>query len=218
NRFACFQYLVVQRVAVGRGRSRLIDGNVGDARNAQHADAAVTRHDGFVDGGHAHSGRTGQPQEADLGGRLEGRTGDAGVYALMHGDVRLACDLPGELPQFRVVSASHIGEARAERVVVRATQRVVARHPHQVDVVGDQHQVTGGVGRFQATCRVRHDQNLDAHELHHAYRQRHLGDRVALVEMRAPAHDHHGLAFKLAYVELPAVPLDRRDGPIRDLL
>ena len=60
--------------------------------------------------------------------------------------------VPGDLPELARVGVRHVGEARAEGVVVGTHQRI---GPLQVDVVGDQHQpaalerqvdAAGGVG------------------------------------------------------------------------
>ena len=79
----------------------------------------------------------------------------------------------------------HVGEPRAEPVVVDAHQRVVA---HQVDLVVDDHDVAGAVHRVQAADGLRDDQQLRAEPLHHADRQRDLLERVAFVLMEAAFH------------------------------
>ena len=63
-------------------------------------------------------------------------------------------DRARERPQRRVVRRGHVGKARAEPIVVRPDERIVAE---QVDVVGDQHQVAGRPVRIHSAAGVRHD-------------------------------------------------------------
>ena len=67
--------------------------------------------------------------------------------------------LLGERAQLGRVRVRHVGEARAEALVVGAAQRVVAQ---QVEVIADQHQRAGRPARVEAAGGVRDDQDLRA--------------------------------------------------------
>ena len=62
-----------------------------------------------------------------------------------HGQADGRAGLRRDLAQVRVVGHGHVEEAQAQRVVVRADERV---HPHVVDVVVDDHEVAGGKPTF----------------------------------------------------------------------
>ena len=115
----------------------------------------------------------------------------------------------------RIVGRRHVGEPRAEPVVVDAHQRVVA---HEVDVVVDDHHVAGAVVRVHAADGLRDDEQLRAEPLHHAHRQRDLLERVAFVLMEAAFHRHDGHAFEPAADEPAAVAGGRRLREVRESL
>ena len=95
----------------------------------------------------------------------------ATVHAAVGDEVLLAGDFEAGVDQLGVVRLRHIGEPRAEAVVVDADERVVA---HQVDLVVDDHHVAGAVHRVESADGLRDDHELRAESLQHADGQRDL--------------------------------------------
>jgi hypothetical protein len=116
-----------------------------------------------------------------------------------------------------IVGPRHVGETGPEFVEVGTAQRVQAGHADQVEVVGDEHDVSRTKGRVQAAGGVGDDQDLDAQHLHHAHREGNLGHRIALVVMSAPLHHRHTLPFQPAHDEPAHVPFHGRGREMGDL-
>ena len=108
----------------------------------------------------------------------------------------------------------HVGEARPELGHVGTDQRI----GHQVDVVGDDHQVAHAERRVDAARSVRHKEVFDADLLHHAHREGHLLHRVALVVVEAALHGDDPAAFDLSEDHAALVALDRRNGESGNVL
>ena len=89
-----------------------------------------------------------------------------------------------------IVGSRHIGEPRAEPIVVHADERIAIQ---QVDVVVDDHHVAGGKAWVQPAGGVGDDQQLDAERLHDADRKRGPLGRVAFVAVKPALHgdDRH---------------------------
>ena len=113
-----------------------------------------------------------------------------------------------------VVGLDHVGEPRAEPLVVGADQGVEA---HQVDVVLDDDQVPLLVERVQPARGVGDDQEPAAQLLHHPDREGDLPGRIAFVEVEPPLHRHDRVPGQLPADELPLVALDRRPREMGDL-
>ena len=176
---------------------------------------AVDGDDHLRHGGHADDVGPDHPQEAILGPRLQVRPRHGDEHALVGDDVLAAGDFEGPLDQLLVVGLAHVGEARAEAVVVDADQRVVAQ---QVDVVVDQHDVAALVVRVHAAAGVADDEQLRAQGLHHAHGQRDLLERIALVHVEAAFHRHDGQAGELAADQPAAMAGGRAAREVRNRL
>ena len=107
----------------------------------------------------------------------------------------------------------HVREAGPQLGDVTADQRV----GHQVDMVGDDHQVAHAERGIDPARSVRHEEVFDAQLLHDAHRESHLLHRVALVVVEAPLHGHDLAALDRAEDHTPLVPLDGRNGETRDI-
>ena len=143
---------------VGR-LERVGEAHVGDDREAERAQAAVDGDDRLGNRRHADDVGADRPQEAILGPRFQVRAGDGDRHAAVGDEVLLPGDFEARFDQLGIVGPRHIGEPRAEAVVVDADQRVVA---HQIDVVVDDHHVAGAVVRIHAADGLRDDQQLRA--------------------------------------------------------
>ena len=115
-------------------------GHVRDDRDGEAADAQVARRDDLGHGRHPDEVGAGDPQEADLGGRLELRAEPRRVDALGELDAEPGCRRARRRPELRVVRVAQIREARPELVVVRPDER---RGALEVQVVGDENELTG---------------------------------------------------------------------------
>jgi hypothetical protein len=159
---------------------------VGDGRDGGHAHAGVARDDRLVDGRHPDRVGAHGAKGADLGRGLEARPADGEVDALGQVDPEVGGARAQLIEERGVVGAGQAGEARADRVVVGADQRVV---PGEVDVVGDRHQAARPDLRAQRAGGVGQHEDLGAG----SGQRPHRGDArrrvAALVEVRA-AHEH----------------------------
>ena len=112
-----------------------------------------------------------------------------------------------------VIGRAHVGEARAERGVVRPDERIVAEH---VDVIGDQHQVARRPERVHPAAGIGDDEGVRTECAQHAHGEGHLLERVPLVAMEPTLHRHHAPATERPEQESPAVRLHRREREARD--
>ena len=119
-------------------------------------------------------------------------------------DVGCHCD------QILVIAVVHIGEARTKLSHILTNQRI----GHQVDMVGDDHQIARTErGIDTATC-IRHEESLDTEQLHHAHGEGHLLHRVALIVVETTLHSHHLLAAQNTKDQATLMTLNRRNGEV----
>jgi len=125
--------------------------------------------------------------------------------------------LSGEIAELAVVRPAHIRETRPERRIVGSAQRRKAGHAHEVDMVGDQHDVTRHVLRMDRAGGVGQDHGLHAQQLHDADRQRDVLQVVAFIEMGPPLLHKHRHALKLADQDPACMAKHSRLRPVRDV-
>ena len=115
------------------------------------------------------------------------RAGGGQVDALGELDLQRARGVVQPGAQLRVVGVAQAREARADRVVVGAGERVDAE---QVDVVGDRHQAARGRPRRRSDAgRVGDQQRVGAELLERADRDAHRARVAALVDVLAALED-----------------------------
>jgi len=191
-----------------------------DQAEGEHLHVTMPGSDDLVDGGHAHRIHAHHTQSLQLGDGLVVGTTEAGVDA--HMDVRLdahgLADLDGLVDQILVVRVDKGGEPGSETRVIGSLERGVAGETQHVDMVVHQHDVTHREARIDATRRIRGEQVLYAAQLHHAYRHRALGQRVALVEVEPSLHRHHGGALEGADHQSSGMALHCGHREVGDLL
>ena len=170
-------------------------------------------HDDLWDGGHAYSIAAKDPVHLILGRCLEGGSLYADIYTV--GDAYLL--LPGYggglLDEVHVIGLVHVGEARPCGEVLSA-QRMLGK---EVDVVGDDHQVTYLEGGVHASGSIANEEGLYAQFVHDAHGEGHLLHGVAFVIVEAPLHGHDVHAAELAEDELAGVPFYGGDGEVGNL-
>ena len=146
----------------------------------------MARHDRFGDRRHAHQVGPNRAQVANLGGCLVARPGQRGVNALVQLDAVLAAGFDGDLPVGARVGLGHVGEARAEALIVGTAERVGAL---QVEVIADEDQRALAVLRVDAAGGVGQQQRPHSQASKNANRERRLLRRVAFVLMHTALHD-----------------------------
>ena len=113
-----------------------------------------------------------------------------------------------------IVTVVHIRETGAELGHVGADQRI----GHQVDVVGDDHQIAYPKRRIHAAAGVRYEQVADPEQLEHPHGERHLLHGVTFVIVEPPLHGHYAAPFEQTENQFSLMSLDRRNGKIGNLL
>ena len=170
-------FVVVQRL---RQHAR---GEIRDARNAQHLDAHVPRHDRF--GHRRHADRIGADQCADTAPRPGSRTTDRDRQHTRRAAASRPC---------AAAASSARRRSRGEYTCVRSGNRTPNRSSfgpdqrtaaQQVDMVVDHHQIARGEPGIDAAGRVRQDERLHAEHAEHPRGKRHRSQVVPLVEMGA---------------------------------
>ena len=121
----------------------------------------------------------------------------------------------GPVDQLVVVRLAHVGEPRAEAVVVDADQRVVA---HQVDVVVDHHDVAaGGSSGFMPPQALETTSSFAPRAFITRTGSVICLQRIALVHVEAAFHRHDRQAAELAAHQPAAMAGRRAIGKVRNL-
>ena len=162
--------------------------------------------------------RAKRPEHPDLGRGLVRRAEQAGVDTLVVLDALGGDRLAQARAQARVPDVGQVGEARTDRVGVRAEER---RAAGQVEVVGDDHQRAGTVARVHAARGIGQDHGLRPQAAHQQDRLDDQPGVVAFVQVE-PALEHRppgrlraapgGAARRVPAPSRPASPAARRRG------
>ena len=187
---------------------------VGDDGEGEHLHAEVAGHDGFGHGGHAHGVGAENVEGVVFGGCLVAGTGNADIDAVLQFDIVLFGHLLGQFHHAVRVGLAHVGEAGTELVVVGAEEGVVG---HEVDMVGDDHDVGDVEGGVEAAGGVGEDQFFDAELAEHLDGEGEGLHGVSLIVVEAAAHDEDGDAVEGAEDEGTAVALHGGDGEVGDI-
>lgn len=142
--------------------------------------------DGLGHGGHTDRVGTEHARGADLGGRFKLRAGEIHINALTQRNVVRLCRFMGEGAQTRGVNGGHIGEAGAELLKVGAAE---GTEVEELDVIGEEHQLTHVPVGVDAACGVGDEERLCAEQAHDAHGVSRLGHGVALVAVHPALHD-----------------------------
>ena len=174
----------------------------------------MARHDHLRHGGHAGRIAADILEIAVFGLRLERRPRAAHIHAVLELDILLLGDGGRLGDQLLVVAVVHIRKAGTEFGDVGADQRI----GHQVDMVGDDHQVADAERGVDAARSVRYKEVFDAELPHDAHRERHLLHAVAFVIVETALHGHDPAALDHAENHTAFVSFDRGDGESRNIL
>ena len=187
---------------------------VSDDREGEHLHTEVAGHDGFGHGGHAHGVGAEDVEGVVFGGGFVARTGNADIDAVLQFDIVLFGHLLCQFHHAVRVGLAHVGEAGTELVVVGTKQGVVG---HEVDMVGDDHDVGDVEGGVEAAGGVGEDEFFDAELAEHLDGEGEGLHRVALVVVEAAAHNEDGGAVEGAEDEGAAVALYGGDGEVGNI-
>jgi hypothetical protein len=121
----------------------------------------------------------------DLGGRFVAGAQQRGVDSFVQQDSEFGGLFAGDLAIGARVGVRHVGEAKAEAVVVGAGQRIRSL---QIDVVFDQDQRALRVAEVDASGGVGEDHGVDSHAGEHADGKGDLLRGVSLVLVDATLH------------------------------
>ncbi len=156
-----------------------------DARNARNAQAALPRDNGFRHRAHADRVRAERGERTDFRWRFIGRPAHGQINAALQFQFGNFPGAEQNLAQFFVVSFRQIHETRQPRNR-RAAQRIGA---HEIDVVGQNHEIARAEIFIDAARRVRQKQIGDAEGRQRARGKRDAFHFVAFVKMRAAAQN-----------------------------
>ncbi len=131
---------------------------VSNNADTEGADATVVSYDNLGNGGHTNGVAAQCAIHLIFCWSLERWTCSAYINAIDQTDFLLLGKLRGQIDEFVVVSLVHIREAWTCGEVL-ATQRMLGE---EVDVVGDNHQITNLEGGVHATSGIRHKEGLNA--------------------------------------------------------
>lgn len=109
--------------------------------------------------------------------------------------------------QSRRICVGDIGEAGTEFRQVGAPQRA---GPEQLDMIGNQHDIPGGIVGIYRAGGIGHNQCLDTQQVRYPHGKRHIGEIIALVPVQSALHDGHIFPGKAA--EEKASPVVRGRG------
>ena len=179
---------------------------VGDAGDRGDLQTALPRHNRLRHRAHADCIRAEPGKRANFRRRFVARPADRQVSAGPQLHAALPASLPQQAAQSRVVSASQIHKARQARHWP-AAQRVGA---HQVDVVGQHHEIARAEAAVDAPRGVGQQQVPDAIGGQGPHGEGHQRHRVPLVIMRPAAQHHDGRAPQMADQQLARVAAHAR--------
>ena len=108
----------------------------------------------------------------------------------------------GPLPKFRRIHPADVEKPGAEALHIGSPEGAV---PVELDVIPEDHDVPGAVGRVDASGGVGEDDGLDAQQLQHPDGDDQLLEGIALVGVEAAGHAGHPFPGHGAEEQLPGV-------------
>ena len=151
---------------------------------------------------HADRVAAGHAEEAALGRAFQLGAVQAAIDAVPERRAGAGGRSDRQRAQIGVVEPRLVGEAQADRLVVRADQR---RAAGEVQMVLDQHHVARGIVAVEAAGRVGNDEGAGAEPLQHVDGERDVARLPALVEVQPSLHHDRAAAEQVADHELALV-------------
>src|SRR5437899_6114573 len=201
-------FVVIKRLVENTGSS------VGNARDAQGANAGVARGDNFGNGGHPDQIGADSAEITDFRRRFVTGAGECGVDAFTEIDPEASSGGERQFAEFFVVGVGHVRETRAEFIGVWSGERVGAL---QIDVVADDDEASLRELFFDTAGGVSEDYHFHAEAREDPDRESDLVRRVAFVEMHSPLHPGDFDAIHFADDQLSGVAYGRGTREVRNL-
>ena len=185
---------------------------VGDDTDTKCADAAVVCYDHFGYGAHTYGVATEDVVHFVFSGSLESRTLSSEVHTFLYFDALFLGNLASHLQELLVVSFAHIWETWTSGEV----WSVQGMFGHEVDVVGDEHQVADFEVGIHTSGSIAYEELFDAEFVHHTYGEGDFLHIIAFVIVEAAFERHDFLATQTTEYEAAAVTFDSRNGEVGD--
>ncbi len=156
---------------------------------------------------HAYCAHAQLMQQLDLRRRLERRPCQLGIDTLKQLDIVFFCRASDDLLQFFVVDVGHIREPRSQLLDIGADQRIRCEDG---DMILQQHQTARMESRIDTAGSIGQEQYVRPHHLHQTGRQHHIRDRISLIVVDPPLHQHHGHLVDIPENKLTRMSRHRR--------
>ncbi len=164
---------------------------------------------------HAYRVRSQAPGHSDFCWCLILRPRKLQIHTLPKGNVQPPGRLPNGLPEFFIVSVTHIAEPGSQGIAVGPNQRGGNKGRN---VIPDQHKISRTIGGIDSSRRIGQKQRLRSHKLHQPYGQHHITDCVPLIVVHPALHaDYRNLSY-IAENKTALVSFHRRPGKALNIL
>ena len=187
---------------------------VGDAGDTQDPQSHLNGCNRLGDRRHADGIRTQGCQHPDFGGGFVAGAGNRNQDPLFQGDVQIPTCILGSSDKIGVVGSRHVRETKTEGGIVRTDQGV---GEHEVDVVGDEHQITGDEDRIDSPGGVGQDEVLNPHLSEHPDGEDDFLYRISLVHVHPALDRHDGYVPGFPEDNPSPVARDGRGRPVGDV-
>ena len=200
---------------VGRNFLDILTAEVGDNRDAEHAEAAMVGYDDFRHGRHTDGITADDTEILILSRGLESGAGSAYIDAMHQTDVIFFGDLIGENHEVVIVSLGHGRETGTKFLEILATEGILGE---EVDMVGDDHNIADDEILVHTAGSIADEESFDTKFTHHTHRESDLLHVVTFIIVETPLHSHDILAAKVTEDEFTGVTLNGRNGEIGDVM
>lgn len=192
----------------------ILKAKVSDDAHTEGSYAAMMGYDDLRDGAHAYGITSHAVVRLVLCGGLECRSLNTYIYTMHNAYALLLSYSLGKGYQSLIVSLMHIGEARTGGEIFPAKRML----GEEVDMVGNNHQVSNLKTVIHTSGSVRYEECLDAKLVHYSDGECYLLHGVAFIEMETPLHGHDILIPKLTEDEFAGMAFNGGYGEVRYLL
>ena len=135
------------------------------------------------------------------------------VDTLLHFDALFLCYLASHLQKFLVISFAHIWEAWASGEV----GTMQGMFGHEIDVVGDEHQIADFEVGIHTSGSIAHEELLNAQFVHHTYGEGDLLHVIAFVVVEAAFERHDFFTTQTTEYETAAMTFYCRNGEVGNI-
>src|SRR6056297_907891 len=137
---------------------------------------------------HSNNVCANEAQEPVLRFSFEHRSAQCNINALVHLQIALQRCSFCNIHQPFTIWFTHIRKSWTELLVIGPHKRVIAYH---IDVVPDEHNITGTVIRIHAAARITHKKRIGTVGFEHPQRKHNLLHVVAFIVVKTPLHGYN---------------------------